>query len=223
MSAHVEAAIERYFKGEIAQPRERDALFAHLGACVHCRAKFDAQSAANDALSGRRFAKVDLDAMLPALLEGAAPPRRRLSWVAWLAPALTVCAVLVFFIPQSELTPKGGGLRGPPAIEALCFDTQAQLAAHRTATGGCPAPGFVKLVFAAPETVPVLNLVVLGADGAVRWSADVTTPKPRDVIGDYIELAKGDELRVIAVAGDRSTPLEVARTMAAVMTIRGEP
>lgn len=225
MTAHVEGAIERYFRGDIHRAEERDALFGHLDRCQQCRQSFEAQSEATRLLSGRPYARAELEAMLPAILDAAAPaPARGWAWLRWAVPLLTAAAALlvVTLLPPAHVdTARGGTHDGGAVVEALCFDEGFAVTAHLKETGGCPAPGFVKILFASPATVPALSVLVMAED-EVRLEAHVQKPEPRSVLADYAKLSPGETLRVIAVSGPETTALEVAKGLTPVMTIHGD-
>ncbi len=225
MTAHVESAIERYFRGDIQKAEERDALFGHLDRCQVCRQSFEAQSEATRLLSGRSFARAELEAMLPAILDAAAPaPARGLAWLRWAAPLLAASAaglLLMLQPPPNVDTARGGTHDGGAVVEALCFDERFVVTAHLKEAGGCPAPGFVKILYASPATVPALSVVIL-SESEVRLEAHVQKPEPRSVLADYAKLAPGETLRVIAISGPETTALEVAKRLTPVMTIHGD-
>ncbi|MFO0727265.1 MAG: hypothetical protein U1E65_26030 [Myxococcota bacterium] len=224
MTAHVEQAIERYFRGEIHAVEERDALFGHLDRCPLCRASFDSHSTAHRLLAQKPFGAAELESMLPALLDGASPRLApgSLRWLRWLGPLVASAgAAVLFFLSPSGLSIKGGSHSGAAIVEALCFDAQMAVTAHLKESGRCPAPGYVKLLFASPSTVPALTVVVLAKD-EVRLDLHLKQPEPRSVLADYAKLEPQEVLRVIAVAGDRDTPLALAKQAPEVLSISGE-
>lgn len=237
MSGHVERAIGRYFAGGIETESERAELFTHLEDCAACRAAFEAQAAADRALSGRAFAPTQLASMLPALLDEAAreaAPTRTpwLSWARWAAvPALALGALVVVGlriggggVPADDgLTPKGGAAAVGPLVEALCFDADMRESGRHTASGTCPAPGFVKLAYLRPTPVPLVTVVVLDGAGEVRLHAELRQPRRLDLADGYATLAPGDVLRVIAVESTAPLAEGVAKSSEPVLTLRAAP
>jgi hypothetical protein len=227
MTPHVERAIDRYFRGAIREREERDALFGHLDRCDACRAAFDAQAAAHRALAKEQggVPPTELALILPAVLDGIAPPEPRRSW-AWLVALAPIAALLLAVIalrgrgPDDGYASKGGTPIPLPVIEALCFDEKAAVSAHLKATGTCPAPGFVKLVYGSTDRAPYLTVLVL-AEKEVRLFESIERPTRETVIGDYAKLAPGETLRVIAVWGERPLELEAARARQPIMSIHG--
>ena len=233
---HVEAELARYFRGELTgEPRAQ--LFAHLGGCAECRARFDAESEAHRLLSGQAFGRVELSAMLPELLDGASPPPATLGarLAAWLRGprvvglGLAAAAALGLVValrgpvePSDPYTPKGGPSPEGPLVEVLCFDAKLEVTTRTSTGGACRAPGYVKVVYRRPTTVPVLTVLVLGDDG-VRLRATVAEPKPLAVVPDHARLGVGEVLRVIAVAGPAAVPEDIAKAAVPVLTVRGTP
>lgn len=237
---HVEAELARYFRGELGA-EARTQLFAHLEGCAECRARFDAESEAHRLLSGQAFGRVELSAMLPELLDGASPPPATLGarLAAWLrgprgvglglAAAAALGLVLALRGPvepsdpdTTAYTPKGGPSPEGPLVEVLCFDAKLEVTTRTSTGGACRAPGYVKVVYRRPTTVPVLTVLVLGDDG-VRLRATVAEPKPLAVVPDHARLGVGEVLRVIAVAGPAAVPEDVAKAAVPVLTVRGTP
>lgn len=233
---HVEAELARYFRGELGA-EARAQLFAHLGGCDECRTRFDAESEAHRLLSGQAFGRVELSAMLPELLDGASPPPATLGarLAAWLRGprvvglGLAAAAALGLVValrgpvePSDPYTPKGGPSPDGPLVEVLCFDAKLEVTTRTSTGGACRAPGYVKVVYRRPTTVPVLTVLVLGDDG-VRLRATVAEPKPLAVVPDHARLGVGEVLRVIAVAGPAAVPEDIAKAAVPVLTVRGTP
>ncbi|MCC7386288.1 MAG: hypothetical protein IT384_30875 [Deltaproteobacteria bacterium] len=231
MTRHVERAIERYFSGDMARGAERDALFGHLDRCETCRGEFEEQARAMRALAGTGEPPgAELELMLPALLDGVAPAARSFSWrpLAWLLPIAAAAGLAaVLFVPREdpgareEWTAKGGAPAiGLPTVEVLCFDPHGEVVAHLKRDGACAAPGFLKLIYASPRTVPHLTVLAISGD-EVRLHVEVDAPAPKSVLADHAKLAAGETIRVIALAGDGPAEMEVAKKHAPALTVRG--
>jgi hypothetical protein len=226
MTAHVDRAIERYFAGEIARAADRDALFGHLDRCDQCRKAFDSEADLHRSLAGSKhqIPATELALIAPALLDSIAPDRAPKRWWTWAFALAPIAAALLVAIratgpAHDEWSPKGSAPIAPEAsIEVLCFDEKANVVQHLKQDGRCPAPGFLKVVYASPRSVPHLTVAAFAGD-EVRLYADLSSPEPRSVVADYAKIARGDRVRVIAVAKDSPVAMEVLRGMSPSITV----
>jgi hypothetical protein len=221
MTVHVEESIERYFEGRIGRGEDRDALFGHLDRCMPCRSHFDRVAFTHRALfSGDgSVPRAELDLIKGTLISGSKRPWTiRFSMAAivgTLAPAAAViiAAFAFFVLPRNEgvFTAKGGAVARAGAIEVLCFDDKKEVTAHLKEDGACVAPGFVKVIYASPETMPSL-VVAAVEDDEVRFVVELKSPKPRSVVPEFAELRPGSAIRVIAFGADKAPDKdEIAR------------
>lgn len=203
MKAHVEDDIHRYFEGRLTAVAERDALFGHLDRCPECRAEFDAIAEADRLLadlSADALPPVQLDAIRASVLESAEveKPSRAKWWLSWLVPAAAAAVALFAAMPSQRFTSKGGATVTVPTVEALCFDSDANVVQHLAASGTCPAPGFVKMIYASPESTPHLTVVARRGDAIVSRSS-VEDVKPRSVLPEHVALAAGETIEVVVL------------------------
>jgi hypothetical protein len=231
VTVHVEESIERYFEGAIAKREDRDALFGHLDRCEPCRDHFDRIAFTQRALAG---AKGDVPATELALIRrtliGGDSSRSRMTaarFFALFAPAAAVAAVglLVVLNPHTlslepTFVPKGGLTLHSPQVEALCFDAAKEITAHLREDGACVAPGFVKVIYASPETVPSLVVAAI-EDEEVRFVVKLESPKPRSVVPEFAELRPGASIRIIAVTAERAPEKESLLTMKPRLVVDG--
>lgn len=228
MTAHVDQAIERYFAGAVDRARDRDALFGHLDRCERCKKEFEAQAQAHRALAGgKSFAATELALIAPALLDSVEPEPWPSRWIAW-AVGLAIPAAIALLVALGPITAedpaapyvgvRGSQNEGKSTVEVLCFDEKMQVVAHLKQDGRCPVPGYIKVVFASPLTVPHLSIAAI-AKNEVRLFADLEKPEPRSVLADYAKIERGESLQVIAVAGDEAVRLEVLRAMPPALTV----
>lgn len=229
MMGHVDRAIAQYFEGRITRASDRDALFGHLHRCDACRRSFDERAVAERALAGLATGQPppggpsarELDAIASALLDAVAPRQSR-AWWRWLAgAAIPVVASLLVAValPDEAFRSKGGGpAGGVPVIEVLCFDARAEVVAHLKESGACPAPGFLKVIFASPRPIEHLSVAAFTRD-EVRLSADLTTPEPRSVLADYAQLGPGETVRVVARPG--AVSVDALRSLPADLSVTG--
>lgn len=230
MRRHVDRDIERYFEGGIERASDREALFGHLDRCDRCRTEFDAQAETHRALSGLGRGQLpitELSLIAPALLDAVAPEQRSMfGWRSWAGAAALLAPVALLLLllqpgslePRGELTARGGGALPVLPIEVLCFDAKAQVVAQLKQDGRCPAPGFLKIVYASAAPAGHLTVVAL-VRGEVRLFAEVAAPKAGTVLSDYARLEPGEQLQVIAVTADGPSGLEVVKSMPATLTV----
>jgi hypothetical protein len=204
---HVDRDIERYFDGGIETPEAHEALFGHLDRCPTCRAYFDELAIGHRMLAADRstLPSTELALLLPIVVGRSATSAhaRVPSWV-WslFGPALAAMFALLFFRAPPELVSKGS-VHGPkpPTIEVLCFDEKFEVTAHLERDGACPAPGWIKVVYASPWTVPSVTVGAFSGD-QVRFVSRMQQPAPRAVIPEHARLEKGDELRIVVTTED---------------------
>jgi hypothetical protein len=227
MTAHVESAIERYFDGVRITPGDRDALFGHMDRCHDCRSYFDELALTHRALAGKTgdVPATELALIGQAVAMGATTePVRERRWLTGLASAIAAASAVllaaVFIGPKQEaFTAKGGAvLAASPTVEVLCFDEQAEVVAHLKQSGACPAPGFIKLVFASPKTVETLAVAVLSGEKLLSLE-NLQSPSPRGVLPGHVQLARGETLRIV-ISDDELDRTE-ALTQLATMTVEG--
>src|SRR5262245_58068916 len=127
MTTHVEAAIERYFEGQISDIGERDALFGHLDRCGGCRQRFDEMARVHRALSGTaELAQAEVALIGRTVIANAARKQAKQEKAPWfaltriVAPILALGVALFIFMKPSEFNSKGGGETNAIALEALC-------------------------------------------------------------------------------------------------------
>ncbi len=220
MTVHVEESIERYFEGRIAHGEDRDALFGHLDRCSPCRAHFDRIAFVHRALASPEHPVPGTElALIKRTLIPDASKKRIFVWpsrlVGLFAPAaLVVIAVLgLMMFPElggrkeSGFMSKGGHGARTGEIEVLCFDTQKEITAHLREDGACIAPGFVKVIYASPESVPSLVVAAI-EDEEVRFLVELKAPKPRSVVPEFAELRAGSTIKLVALAADRTPEKE---------------
>ena len=139
-------------------------------------------------------------ALLLPIVVGRSATRPSAGVPAWVwsvfGPALAAVFALLFFRPAPEMVAKGSPHQAKPAIEVLCFDQKFEVTAHLSRDGDCSAPGWVKVVYASPWTVPSLTVAAI-ADGEVRFLARMSKPEPRSVVPDHAMLRHGEKLRVV--------------------------
>ncbi len=199
---HVDRDIERYFDGGIRTPEAHEALFGHLDRCPTCRGYFDELAGGHRLLARDRTSipATELALLLPIVVgrSAARPGSRVPSWV-WsvFGPALAAMFALLFFRPTPELASKGSEeALHAPVVEVLCFDQRFEVTAHLERDGACKAPGYVKVVYASPWTVPSLTVAAI-ADEELRFVARLTEPSPRSVVPEYASLDHGETLRIV--------------------------
>jgi hypothetical protein len=233
MTVHVEESIERYFEGRIALGEDRDALFGHLDRCAPCRTHFDRLAFAQRALAspGDAVPSTEL-ALIKRTLIPAAQKRRFIVWpsrvVGLFAPAALVVVVVLGLMmfpelsgrKESVLTPKGGHTARSGEIEVLCFDTQKEVTAHLREDGACIAPGFIKVIYASPESVPSLFVAAI-EDEEVRFAVELKSPKPRSVVPDFAELRAGGTIKVVVLTADRTPEKEELMRMKPRLVVEG--
>jgi hypothetical protein len=201
MTTHVETAIERYFEGRIGDIKERDALFGHLDRCDRCRRRFDELAVVHRALAGgvAEIPATELALIGRTVVAGAAA--RKTNNAPWfvltrvVAPVLAIGVALFVFVKPGEFTAKGGGAAGI-AVEALCFDPSGAQTRVLKESGACPAPGFVKLVYASARSVEHLSV------RAGAFSVELDAPAPRSSIPGHFTLSIDEKVEVVAVAGE---------------------
>lgn len=231
MTPHVEETIERYFEGRVTEIEERDALFGHLDRCLDCRGRFDELASIHRMLGGGvpgGIPSTELALVRSSVVSGATRKTSDRRWRigAYLAaiamPAAAAFAVAAFVLPRSDLTAKGGGAARAdrPAIEVICFDERAEIREHLRSDGRCPAPGYLKLVYAAPRTVPHLLIAALSGD-EVRAMSVLTMPEPRSVLPEHVKIAPGERVRIVAVSSREPIPRERAQMLSPILVVTG--
>ncbi len=228
MNTHAEDAVDRYFSGGM-QASQRDALFGHLDRCAECKQYFDDIAYAHRMISGEDATVSDFElaligrflvdekrhrapkpfAFLRDLVGGEKPQHSPSGVVRWLfagaLPLFGAAFSFWFFAapnPHNEWAARGSKDRRTPVVEVLCFDQEAQVTQHLTESGSCPAPGFVKVLYASPQTVP--NLVVAAvAEKEIRFALRLERPEPRSVIPQHAELKVGEALRIVVLEEDQ--------------------
>ena len=199
---HVDRDIERYFDGGIKTPEAHEALFGHLDRCPSCRAYFDELAIGHRALAKDRstIPSTELALLLPLVVgrSAARTPSGAPAWV-WslLGPAFAAVFALLFFPPSPELVSKGSQ-DGPkrPTIEVLCFDEKLEVTAHLSRDGACAAPGWVKVVYASPWTVPSVTVAAIAGE-QIKFVARLEKPGPRSVVPEHARLEYGEKLRIV--------------------------
>jgi hypothetical protein len=214
MTTHVESAIDKYFAGRIEALEERDALFGHLDRCDGCRRRFDELARTHRAMSSVDGAMPAAELHLIGRTVVAAAARReepRFSWAFWgriAAPVLALGAALVFFLRpvEEEFTAKGSVRESKIAIEALCFDLETQSETVLRADGECPAPSFVKLMYASPHPAGHFHVVVRqGTEERLQVTLD--RPEPRSPIPGHVQLDPEQTLDVVVVEDGIERPV----------------
>jgi putative zinc finger protein len=113
-------ALDRLLLGA-ASAEEANRLRAHLDGCGECRAEWQARQDARAQFEGHVLPRT-LGAVRRRLADEAPPERRR--WWLWaLAPALTLCGVLLIFAAPWLRRAAGSGddlgIKGGPALEVV--------------------------------------------------------------------------------------------------------
>ncbi len=229
--AHFEDTVDRYFNSCLPSS-ERAALFAHTEQCSSCRQYFEDASTAQRLLSGNlnKVSKGELSAIRGLVIHEAQKreSKKAFSWRSLFyvaAPALSTVALLFVFLSPQSSTPPGGEwtARGTVrslnlSIEVLCFDQEGNTTARHRTSGTCPAPGFLKVVYASPTTTPAVTVGVFSGD-EVRFVSELVSPLPSSVAPKYAPLKVDEELRVVAVPEIASA--ENLAEMNPILTIRG--
>lgn len=211
MTTHVESAIEKYFAGRIEVMEERDALFGHLDRCDGCRQRFDELARMQRALSGGGVGlpAAELHLIGRTVIASAAPVRvRSWSWLRIAAPLVAVAAaVLLFLRPADEVwTAKGGEAAAAITLEALCFELESQTETVLRTSGDCPAPSFVKLVYASPRKAGHFH-VVARAGGESRMEVTLDDLGPRSPIPGHVQLEPGETIEISTIEDGEERPV----------------
>lgn len=229
-----ERLIERYFEGESLSPPEQQQLFSRVADDEECRAYFDELAEAERLLSGgHELPSTQLDLIKQAVLSEAAPSRSQVRSFAqvWRAAGLfgAVAAAGVLFVvlgPErggpGEFAARGGS-EASLAVEALCFDAKAEVVKSARSSTDCPAPGFVKLLYASPRSAPRIAVVVRARTESVppevRVEFELETPSPRSILPGHARIELGETLEIYVA--DKAIGPDQLEQLSPVFTIAG--